>query len=226
MQIYEFFLNFQWYYSNLETFGKISSTADHNAMRLTSSGGRPAWLSKHSRTGFCHMHTCMDIWHGKAQNFRKPIKESHGFRPSWQARLGTHSRQDADGEGVVRLKPRHESAKTTFRNDLLARDWLLNQLGYNQLRPYRPVKRVETETVITHVTIGRGQRQNQDKLKDGQKMGKRTCAIVRSVVNITGSFQCRLCTRPSPVTGTGLSNTCADRWRGQVENFDPLDRRD
>ena len=89
-----------------------------------------------------------------------------------------------------------------------------------------PVKRVETETVITHVAIGRGQRQNQDTLKDGQKMGKSTCAIVRSVVNITGSFQCRLCTRPRPVTGTGLSNTCADRWRGQVENFDPLDRRD
>ncbi|CDC65614.1 unknown [Bacteroides sp. CAG:770] len=57
-------------------------------------------------------------------------------------------------------------------------------------------------------------------------MGKSTCAIVRSVVNITGSFQCRLYTRPSPVTGTGLSNTCADRWRGQAENFDPLDRRD
>ena len=89
-----------------------------------------------------------------------------------------------------------------------------------------PVKRVETETVITHVAIWRGQRQNQDKLKDGQKMGKSTCAIVRSVGNITGSFQCRLCTRTSPITGTGLSNTCADRWRGQVENFDPLGRRD
>ena len=89
-----------------------------------------------------------------------------------------------------------------------------------------PVKRVETETVITHVAIGRGQRQNQDKLKDRQKMGKSTCAIVRSVVNITGSFQCRLCTRPSPATGTGRSDTCADRWRGQVEIFDPLGRRD
>ena len=51
MQIYEFFLNFQWYYSNLETFGKITSTADLTAMHLTSSGGHPAWLSKHSITG-------------------------------------------------------------------------------------------------------------------------------------------------------------------------------
>ena len=31
-----------------------------------------------------------------------------------------------------------------------------------------PVKRVETETVITHVAIGRGQRQNQEKLKHRQ----------------------------------------------------------
>ena len=129
--------------------------------------------------------------HRRAQmDFRKTIKESRDFRPSWQARLGTHSRQDAEGEGVVRLKPRHESAKTTFRNDLLARDLFLNQLRYRQLQPHLPVKRVETETVITHVAIWRGQRQNQDKLKDGQKMGKSTCAIVRSVVNITGSFQC------------------------------------
>ena len=89
-----------------------------------------------------------------------------------------------------------------------------------------PVKRVENETVITHVAIGRGQRQNQNKLKDGQKMGKSTCAIVRSVVNITGSFQCRLCTRPSPATGTGRSDTCVDMWRGQVQNFDLNGRSD
>ena len=124
------------------------------------------------------------------------------------------------------MKPRHESAKTPFRNDLLARGLLPNQLRYRQLQLYRSAKRVETETVITHVALWRGQRQNQDKLKDGQKMGKSTCAIVRSVGNITGSFQCRLCTRPSPVTGTGLSNTCADRWRGQVQNIDLLDRHD
>ena len=127
---------------------------------------------------------------------------------------------------IARERPQQESAKTTFRNDLLARDLFLNQLRYRQLQPHRPVKRVETETVITHVAIGRVQRQNQDKLKDGQKMGKSTCAIVRSVGNITGSFQCRLCTRPSPVTGTGRSDTCVDRWRGQVQNFDLLDRRD
>ena len=160
------------------------------------------------------------IMHGEARNIRRPIKESHDFRPSWQARLGKHSWYDTEDECVTRLKPRHESAKTPFRNDLLARGLLSNQLRYRQLRPHRPVKRVETETVITHVAIGRVQRQNQDKLKDGQKMGKSTCAIVRSVGNITGSFQCRLCTRPSPVTGTGLSNTCVDRWRGQAQmNF-------
>ena len=134
--------------------------------------------------------------------------------------------QDTEDEGVARLKPRHESAKTTFRNDLLARDLLPNQLRYRQLRPHRPVKRVETETVITHVAIGRGQRQNQNKLKDGQKMGKSTCAIVRRVVNITGSFQCRLSTRPSPATGTGRSDTCVDMWRGQVQNFDLNGRSD
>ena len=76
------------------------------------------------------------------------------------------------------------------------------------------------------MAIWRGQRQNQDKLKDGQKMGKSTCAIVRRVVNITGSFQCRLSTRPSPATGTGRSDTCVDMWRGQVQNIDLLDRRD
>ena len=76
-----------------------------------------------------------------------------------------------------------------------------------------PVKRVETETVITHVALWQGQRPKQDKLKDGQKIVKSTFDIVRSVVNITGSFQCLLCTRPSPVTGTGLSNTCADRCK-------------
>ena len=86
---------------------------------------------------------------GQAQNFRKPNKESPDFRPSWQARSGTHSRQDTEDEGVARLKPRHESAKTTFRNDLLARYLLPNQLRYRQLRLHRPVKRVETETVIT-----------------------------------------------------------------------------
>ena len=156
---------------------------------------------------------------GQAQNIRKPNKESPDFRPSWQAQLGTHSWKDTEDEGVARLKPRHESAKTTFRNGLLARGLLSNQLRYKQLQMNSPVKRVETETVITHVAIWRGQRQNQDKLKDGQKMGKSTCAIVRSVGNITGSFQCRLCTRPSPVTGTGLSDTCVDMWRGQVQNF-------
>ena len=49
----------------------------------------------------------------------------------------------------MREWPKQESAKTTFQNDLLARDLLSNQLKYNQLRPYRPVKRVETEVVIT-----------------------------------------------------------------------------
>ena len=34
------------------------------------------------------------------------------------------------------------------------------------------------------------------------------------------SFQDR-----GPVTGTGRSDTCVDRWRGQVQNFDPLGRR-
>ena len=87
------------------------------------------------------------ILHGQGQmNFRKPIKESHDFRPSWQARLGAHSWQDTEDEGVARLKPRHESAKTPFRNDLLARDWLLNQLRYRQLRIHLPVKRVEIHT--------------------------------------------------------------------------------
>ena len=79
------------------------------------------------------------------------------FRPSWQARLGTHSWQDTEDERIARLKPRHESAKTTFRNDLLASYLLPNQLRYKQLRPHRPVKRVETEKVITHVAIGRVQ---------------------------------------------------------------------
>ena len=107
--------------------------------------------------------------HGQAQmDFRKPIKESHDFRPSWQARLGTYSWQDTEDDGVARLKPRHESAKTTFRNDLLARDLFLNQLRYRQLQPYRPVKRVETETVITHVALWQVQRQNQDTLNNRQ----------------------------------------------------------
>ena len=77
------------------------------------------------------------------------------FRPSWQARLGTHSWQDTEDERIARIKPRQEPAKTTFLNDLLARDLLPNQLRYRQLRMHLPVKRVETETVITHVAIGR-----------------------------------------------------------------------
>ena len=32
------------------------------------------------------------IMHGEARNIRNPIKESHDLRPSWQERLGTHSR--------------------------------------------------------------------------------------------------------------------------------------
>ena len=59
-----------------------------------------------------------------------------------------------------------------------------------------------------------------------------TCAIVvRSVVNIQDSCQCRLCSdpassRPGPATGTGRSDTCVDRWRGQVQNFDLNGRSD
>ena len=45
--------------------------------------------------------------------------------------------------GVTRLEPLHESAKTPFRNDLLARDLLPNQLRYRQLQINLPVKRVE-----------------------------------------------------------------------------------
>ena len=59
---------------------------------------------------------------GQAQNFRKPNKESPDFRPSWQARLGAHPWQDTEDVGVTRLEPRHESDKTTFRNDLLERE--------------------------------------------------------------------------------------------------------
>ena len=107
-----------------------------------------------------------------------------------------------------------------------------------------------------------------------------TCAIVvRSVVNIQDSCQCRLCSHPAssrpgpedryaplgltfpplrggpllvkprtatlvhrprpavpqgntsflnrgPATGTGRSDTCVDRWRGQVQNFDLNGRSD
>ena len=59
-----------------------------------------------------------------------------------------------------------------------------------------------------------------------------TCAIVvRSVVNIQDSCQCRLCSDPAssrqgPATGTGRSDTCVDRWRGQVQNFDLNGRSD
>ena len=42
-------------------------------------------------TGTGRSDTCVDMWRGKAENFRKPIEESHDFRPSWQARSGTHS---------------------------------------------------------------------------------------------------------------------------------------
>ena len=52
---------------------------------------------------------------GQAQNFRKPIKESPDFRPSWQARLGAHSWQDTEDEGIARERPRHESAKPPFQ---------------------------------------------------------------------------------------------------------------
>ena len=37
----------------------------------------------------------------------------------------------------------------------MARDLFLNKLRYRQLQPYRHVKRVETETVITHWPYGR-----------------------------------------------------------------------
>ena len=93
------------------------------------------------------------------------------------------------------LKPRQESAKTTFRNDLLARGLLSNQLRYRQLRPHRPVKRVETETVITHVAIGRVQ-PGQIHLSagpGGSPTGK----------HVTPGPQ-------SPATGTGRSDTCVD----------------
>ena len=30
----------------------------------------------------------------------------------------------------------------------------------------------------------------------------------------------------SPATGTGRSDTCVDRWGGEVQNLDVLDRRD
>ncbi|MBD9294492.1 MAG: hypothetical protein EGS78_07840 [Bacteroidales bacterium] len=40
-----------------------------------------------------------------------------------------------------------------------------------------PVKRVETETVITHVAIGRVQRQNQEKLKHRQAWRGKTLRI-------------------------------------------------
>ena len=41
-------------------------------------------------TGTGRSDTCVDMWRGKAENFRKPIEESHDFRPSWQARTGRH----------------------------------------------------------------------------------------------------------------------------------------
>ena len=88
------------------------------------------------------------IMHGQAQmDFRKPIKENHDFQPSWQARSGTHSWQDTEDEGIARLEPRHESAKTTFHWHLLARDLLPNQLRYKQLRMNLLVKMVEKLTV-------------------------------------------------------------------------------
>ena len=59
------------------------------------------------------------------------------------------------------------------------------------------VKRVETETVITHVAIGRF---NQDKYTcptapDGSPTGK----------HVTPGPQ-------SPATGTGRRDTCVDMW--------------
>ena len=167
--------------------------------------------------------------HGLAQkNFRKPIKESLDFRPSWQARLGTHSRQDTEDEGIARLKPRHESAKTPFRNDLLARDGLLNQLRYRQLRIHLPVKRVEIHTGNqkygtagsasicnsgdTHendIDLSRGSKRRRSshtwpygrdngKTRTHSTIDNSTCAIVvRSVVNIQDSCQCRLCSNPA-----------------------------
>ena len=131
--------------------------------------------------------TWVAIMSGQAQNFRKPNKESPDFRPSWQARLGAHSWQDTEDVGVTRLEPRQESAKTPFRNDLLARDWLLNQLRYRQLRPHRPVKRVEKLTGKQKYGTAGGastcnsgdayekhseiRRQNKDKLKHSSAIG-------------------------------------------------------
>ena len=97
----------------------------------------------------------------------------------------------------MREWPKQESAKTTFQNDLLARDGLHNQLRYRQLRPYRSVKRVETWTVIR-----RGHRAGTTA-KPSSNIDNSTCAIVRSVVNIQDSSQCRLCSsqacsRPGP----------------------------
>ena len=77
-----------------------------------------------------------------------------------------------------------------------------------------PVKRVETETIITHDSICWGKRQNQDKY---------TC---RQAPDSSPAGKHVIPGPQSPATGTGRSETCVDRWRGQVENFDPLDRRD
>ena len=102
-------------------------------------------------------------------------------------------------------------ARPPFRNDLLARDLLPNQLRYKQLRPHRPVKRVEMETVITHVAIGRAQpgQNTCPPAPDGSPTGK----------HVTPGPQ-------SPASGTGRSDTCVDRWRGQVQNFDLNGRSD
>ena len=70
---------------------------------------------------------------------------------------------------------------------------------------HSPVKRVETETVITHVAIGRVQ-PGQIHLSAGP-------GGIPTGKHVTPGPQ-------SPATGTGRSDTCVDRWRGQVQNFE------
>ena len=108
---------------------------------------------------------------------------------------------------------------------------MLNQLRYKQLRMHLPVKRVETETVITHVSIGRGQ-PGQIHLSAGPgQQSRRETRHSRTYVALGEDNrepgQIHLLVGPgrqptgkhvnpcpqSPVTGTGRSDTCVDMWR-------------
>ena len=89
---------------------------------------------------------------------------------------------------------------------------MLNQLGYNQLRLYRSAKRVEIHA---------------GKQKYGTAGGASTCNSGDAYEKHSEiRRQNKDTLKHSSATGTGQRETRMDIKRGQVQNFDLLDRRD